>query len=114
MPSRDGSHLGSLAAIPVTTTAEDADQLPRGKGPGRRQRIGKAIGGVGIVHQHRRQSIRRRTPQHHPLHPPRHTAETPDGIQQPLQGEPLLQQNTNRLQQVHQVEATQQWGMDQP
>ena len=63
---------------------------------------------MGVIHQHWRQICCIHTVQDHPLHAAGHTTETVDGLQQHRQGKLLLKHPPYRLQQVHQVEATQQ------
>ena len=102
---RNGPHLGAFAAIAIATAAKQTDQTPLHKRASRLQGIFQAIGGVGVIHQHRWLIGGGR----HPLHAPRDPVKLIQGCQQWGQLQPLLQQHTHRLEQVHQVEPTHQW-----
>ena len=112
----DGPHLRSLAAVAIPAAAEHTDQLALGEGPAGVEGTVQAIGGVGVIHQHRRLSggTIARPAGGDPLHPARHTTKTGQPLQQHRQGKPQLQQAAHRLQLIHQVEAAQQGRAERP
>ena len=72
------------------------------------QGVFQAIRGVGVVHQHRRLL----GPTGHPLHTARHPLKLPQARQQGIKGDALLQQHTYGLEQIHQIEAAHQGGLE--
>ena len=80
----DRPHLGPLAAIAVTAATKHADQTTVGERATGPEGARQAIGGVGVIHQHRRS--RDALWGEHLFHAPGHAAEAGQRLQQGRQG----------------------------